>query len=151
MEIIELVLIIAGIAAFLIGIVAVIQKCAQFFRKKYGFSVWSGALLVVLGTVLIGYDITHYAGQKNILLMAGGILFILTMIQDIRLAKWMGITAFIFQGLLALFFILLVALAVLAYIVKGFTKRGNAVLDHITGTTRDFREGIMQLPAFLGI
>ena len=151
MEIVELVLIIAGLAAILIGLVVVIQKCAHFFKQKYGFSVWSGVLLVVLGIVLIGLDIAHYAGDNYYLLIAGGLLFVLTIVQDIRFAKWMGITAFIFQGFLALVFIFLVALAVLAYIVKVFTKRNNAVLDYITGTTRDFREGIMQLPAFLRI
>lgn len=151
MEMLELVLIIAGLAAFLIGVVVVVKRCAQFFRQKYGFSVWSGVLLVVLGIVLIGYDIAHYSGENYILFIVGGLLFALTIVQDIRFAKWMGITAFLFQGFLAIVFIFLVVLAVLSYILKAFTKRNNAVLDYITGTTRDFREGIMLLPAFLRV
>ena len=149
MEVLELILIIAGIIALIIGIVAVIQNCVKFFRQKYGFSVWSGVLFLIFGIVIVGYDITHYMAENMVLLIVGGLLFLLTLIQDIRLAKWMGICAFILQMFLSLVFIALIALAVFAFIIKTITKRSNAVIDYLTGTTRDFREGIMMLPQFL--
>ena len=141
MEVLELILIIAGIIALIIGFVPVTTVHAE--------GVWSGVLFLIFGIVIVGYDITHYMAENMVLLIVGGLLFLLTLIQDIRLAKWMGICAFILQMFLSLVFIALIALAVFAFIIKTITKRSNAVMDYLTGTTRDFREGIMMLPQFL--
>lgn len=61
MEIIELLLIIVGCLALVVAIATAIIKVSSFYRTQFGFSVWSGVLLLFLAFVLM---LIYYGGEK---------------------------------------------------------------------------------------
>ena len=61
MEIIELLLIIVGCLALVVVIATAIIKVSSFYRTQFGFSVWSGVLLLFLAFVLM---LIYYGGEK---------------------------------------------------------------------------------------
>lgn len=88
MEIIDLFLVIAGCLALIVAIAAAIIKVSSFYRTQFGFSVWTGVLLLFLAFVFM---LTYYGGEKpqSILLpiLSAG-LCILTIVRNIYLAGW---------------------------------------------------------------
>lgn len=149
MELIELILIVAGVITAIIAFTVAIAKVTAYFKNKFGFSIWSGVLFTEFAVILAGLDVTHYGGTSILLGIISLGLLLLTFVQDIRLAKTMGLLAFLIQIVMSLIFILIVALAVIGYILKLISKRNNALLDLATGTTKEFRDGIFGVASFL--
>lgn len=149
MDLLRLILIVAAIITAVIALVAVIKKITEYYKRKYGFSVWSGVLFLEFALILAGFDVVEYDAGNAVLWGICILLLCFTLIQDIRLAKAMGLLAFIFQFIMSAAFLLIIAIAVVGYILKLITKRTNAILDVVTGTTKEFRDGIMSLADFL--
>ena len=146
MEIAELLLIIAGCLALVAAIAAAIIKVSSFYRTQFGFSVWSGVLLLFLAFVLM---LIYYGGEKpqSILLpiLSAG-LCAFTIVRNICLAGWgYGCLGMLFQGVmtLLLFFVVIIAIA-------GLLARGTNRMSGIcSGVSQEIRYAIILLPVFI--
>lgn len=102
MELAELLLIILGLLFIIFISIATIVRISSFYRNKYGFSVWSGVIVLlpvlILSATAYGSDIVN-----TMLVIAGVILIGYAIVQDIRLAgPFYGTLAFLFQVLMTL-------------------------------------------------
>lgn len=61
MEIIELTLAIVGCLILVVAVSAAIIKISSFYRTQFGFSVWSGVLLLFLAFILM---LAYYGNKK---------------------------------------------------------------------------------------
>ena len=141
MEIAELLLIIAGCLALVAAIAAAIIKVSSFYRTQFGFSVWSGVLLLFLAFVLM---LIYYGGEKpqSILLpiLSAG-LCAFTIVRNICLAGWgYGCLGMLFQGVmtLLLFFVVIIAI-----------RGTNRMLGICSGVSQEIRYAIILLPVFI--
>lgn len=121
MELLTVAAIIAGIIAAILGLIAIIKKISEFYKRRFQFSIWSGVLLLVLSLAFLAI-----AGSDNIqdstvyiLITLAALLVIATIFNDIRLAKigW-GLIALSIQIVLAVCFVFLVFFALIAYVIK---------------------------------
>lgn len=149
MDLLRLILIVAAIITAVITLIAVIKKITAYYKRKYGFSIWSGVLFLEMALIFAGFDVVEYNAGSIVLWVICILLLCFTLIQDIRLAKAMGVPAFAFQIIMSATFLVIIAIAVVGYIWKVITKRTNAILNIVTGTTKEFRDGIMSLADFL--
>ena len=67
MELIELILIVAGVITVIIAFTVAIAKVTAYFKNKFGFSIWSGVLFTEFAVILAGLDVTHYGGTSILL------------------------------------------------------------------------------------
>ena len=81
-------LIVVGCLALVVAIATAIIKVSSFYRTQFGFSVWSGVLLLFLAMVLM---LIYYGGEKpqSILLpiLSAG-LCAFTIVRNICLVGW---------------------------------------------------------------
>ena len=155
MEIIELLLIIVGCLALVVAIATAIIKVSSFYRTQFGFSVWSGVLLLFLAFVLM---LIYYGGEKpqSILLpiLSAG-LCAFTIVRNICLAGWgYGCLGMLFQGVmtLLLFFVLLffvVIIAIAGLLARATTRGTNRMSGICSGVSQEIRYAIILLPVFI--
>lgn len=125
MEFLAIVAIIAIVVVGAIATIAALAKVTAFYKRRFGFSVWSGVLLFVLALSLSVIAIATNLGTQVqfILLTLSAFLVLLTGYNDIRLAGggW-GVVALCLQTLFSLGFILVVAVALISFVLKRVFK-----------------------------
>ena len=147
MEIAELLLIIAGCLAL---VAAAIIKVSSFYRTQFGFSVWSGVLLMFLAFVLM---LIYYGGEKppSILLpiLSAG-LCAFTIVRNICLAGWgYGCLGMLFQGVMTLLLFFVVIIAIAGLLARATTRGTNRMSGICSGVSQEIRYAIILLPVFI--
>ena len=136
MELLTLAAIIAGIIAAIIGLIVVIKKISAFYKQRFNFSIWSGALLLVGALALLLASTSDGVSRQAMYIMTGisAILAILTIYNDIRLAgfAW-GSLAVILQIIFSLSFIFLIFFALVGFVMKKLFNIHSSLLTSIFG------------------
>lgn len=150
MEIIELLLIIVGCLALVVAIATAIIKVSSFYRTQFGFSVWSGVLLLFLAFVLM---LIYYGGEKpqSILLpiLSAG-LCAFTIVRNICLTGWgYGCLGMLFQGVMTLLLFFVVIIAIAGLLARATTRGTNRMSGICSGVSQEIRYAIILLPVFI--
>lgn len=136
MEFLTIVAIIAVVVVGAIAAIAAIAKVTAFYKQRFSFSIWSGVLLFVLALSLSVIAIATDIGTQGqfILLTLSAFLVLLTGYNDIRLAGggW-GVVALCLQMLFSLGFILVVAVALIMFVLKKLFRIHSKLLASIFG------------------
>ena len=150
MEIVELLLIIAGCLALVVAIAAAIIKVSSFYRTQFGFSVWSGTLLLFLAFILI----LIYSGSEspqNVIMpvLAVGIC-VLTFARNIYLAGWgYGFLGILFQGIMTLLLFFIVIIAIAGALARATTRGTSRISGLCSGESEEIHYAIILLPIFI--
>lgn len=143
MKIVEVLLFMAVAIAVIAIFASIIKSISSYYKQRFGYSIWTGVFVLILAFSLAGIDCTHYYSNNILLFSIAGALGLLTMIQDIRLSGiGMGILGFLFQIIMAVIFVLVLAGLMIGFILKAITKRRNVVFKDLLGITSEFREGL---------
>ena len=117
---------ILGMVALILVMATVVRRISAFYRSRYNFSIWSGVIVIVLSYALSGYCYARYEKISLPIIAVSIVLLLITGILNIRLAGvGLGLLAFFVEAVLAVFFALIVFLALLLWIVRLFRGRGN--------------------------
>ena len=136
MELMECLLIIVGAIIVLFLLVAIVLRITAYYRQRFNMSVWPGMLMLALAVVMLVYSIYHYRYFYMPIVIAAGILLLITCILDMAHAGFgMGLLALIFQTVLAAAFILVIIIAIILMVVRSLRKGDDLVLDAVTGTS----------------
>lgn len=154
MELLTLVAVIAIIIIVIIGAISGIKKISAFYKQRFRFSLWSGVLLLVLASsFIILANTADIANRTRYILIAISIILIfLTGFNDIRLAgiSW-GLLAAGLQILFSFCFVVLIALAVIGFVMKKVLNIHNSVLNSIFGGHLSLRNELLLLGYFLHV
>lgn len=152
MEFLTIVAIIAIVVVGAIAAIAAIAKVTAFFKQRFSFSIWSGVLLFVLALSLSVIAIATDIGTQGqfILLTLSAFLVLLTGYNDIRLAGggW-GVVALCLQMLFSLGFILVVAVALVMFVLKKIFKMHSTLFSSIFGNEFNIKSELLLLALFL--
>lgn len=132
MELMEVIVIITAIIAASIGAIYIIAKIANFYKLRFGFSIFSGVILMILSITLLYFSAKKQTSSSLFLQVASGCLAVFTLVRDIQLAKFAyGIIAFLIHFVLAVFSFVIVAFVFAAYIIKKLTNNHNRLYSRI--------------------
>jgi len=150
MEVIGFLLILATLVAGVAITITAITKVSAFYREQYGFSIWSGVLLLICALILVALSGSSDVMGSYFSSIIACLISIYTLIQDVRLSGFKyGILGFLFQIAMTffLFIILLMDIAILIgkYIVRGTRRMTNTLGD----TTQEIRYAIVLFPIFI--
>ena len=152
MEFLTIVAIIAIVVVGAIAAIVAIAKVTAFYKQRFTFSIWSGVLLFVLALSLSVIAISTDLGTQGqiILLTLSAFLVLLTGYNDIRLAGggW-GVIALCLQMLFSLGFILVVAVAIIMFVLKKVFKMPSTLFSSIFGNEFNIRSELLLLALFL--
>lgn len=137
-----LLILIGAIAAALLTVTAV-RRISAYYRNRHNMSVWAGVFMLAVAAVLTAYSIYHYKGTNIMLFIIAGILLLLTAALDIHHAGIvMGLLALLFQIVLAAVFIAVIVVAIIYSVIRAIRRGDDFILDAVTGTTSEFRNGV---------
>ena len=143
MGLVEYLLIAIGAIAVAFLMVTVVRRISAYYRQRHNMSVWAGVFMLAIAAVLVAFSIYHYQDVYVPLLVAAGVLLLLTGFLDMRHAGvGMGLLALLFQLVLAGAFIAVIVVAVILYVIRALRRGDDLVLDAVTGTTSGFRNGV---------
>ena len=143
MGLVEYLLIAIGAIAVAFLMVTVVRRISAYYRQRHNMSVWAGVFMLAIAAVLVAFSIYHYKDVNVPLLVAAGVLLLLTGFLDMRHAGvGMGLLALLFQLVLAGAFIAVIVVAVILYVIRALRRGDDLVLDAVTGTTSGFRNGV---------
>lgn len=150
MEIAELLLIIVGCLALVAAIVAAIIKVSSFYRTQFGFSVWSGVLLMFLAFILILIYSASENPQSILLPILSAGLCAFTIVRNICLAGWgYGCLGMLFQGVMTLLLFFVVIIAIAGLLARATTRGTNRMSGICSGVSQEIRYAIILLPVFI--
>ena len=70
MELMEVIVIITAIIAASIGVIYIIAKIANFYKLRFGFSIFSGVILMILSITLLYFSAKkqtrHYEVKRRV-------------------------------------------------------------------------------------
>lgn len=139
----EYLLIAVGAIAVAFLMITIVRRISAYYRHQHNMSVWAGVFMLSIVAAMVAYSILHYDSANIPLLVAAGVLFLITGFLDIRHAGIsMGVLALLFQIVLAAAFIAVVVVAIVYFIVRAIRRGDDLVIDAVTGTTSGFRAGI---------
>lgn len=152
MELLTLAAIIVVMIAIIAGTIAVLKSVTAFYRQRFQFSIWSGALLFVLALSLIVIS-GSTGGQEPsmyVLVTVSTILAVLTIYNDIRLAGFgWGALAVGLQILLSFCLMFIVMFAVIAYIARSVFNVRASLFSPVLGVGIGTRGELLLLMHFL--
>lgn len=152
MEIVEIFLFIVAALAIVAILASTIKKISSYYKQRFDYSIWSGVFILILSFSLIGIDLTLYYGENIPLFIVAGLLILITFVQDLRLSGLtFGFAGILFQLLMAVIFVFILAGLFLGLLIKVITKRSSKALNTLLGTTTDFWDGVLALPAFFSM
>ena len=132
MELIEVIIIITAVVAASIGVIYIITRIASYYKRHFGFSIFSGVILVILSIALLYFSTTRQTSSSLFLRVVSVGLAVFTLVRDIQLAKFSyGICAFFIQIILAVLSFVIVAFVFAALIIKKLTNNHNRWYSHI--------------------
>ena len=150
MELIEFLLIIIGCLTLGIAIAAAVIKVSLFYRSRFGFSVWSGVLLLFLAFILMLVYSGGEAPHNMILPILSVGLCILTLARNIHLAgRGYGFLGMLFQGIMTFLFFLMVIIAIAGLLARVTTHRIGKISGRCSGISREIYYAIILLPVFV--
>lgn len=150
MEIVELLLIIVGCLALVVAIAAAIIKVSSFYRTQFGFSVWSGVLLMFLAFILILIYSASENPQNIILPVISAGLCILTFARNTYLAGWgYGFLGMLFQSIMTLLLLFVGIIAIAGALARATTRGTNRISGLCSGVTQEIHYAIILLPVFI--
>lgn len=150
MEIAELLLIIVGCLALVAAIVAAIIKVSSFYRTQFGFSVWSGVLLMFLAFILILIYSASENPQSILLPILSAGLCAFTIVRNICLAGWgYGCLGMLFQVVMTLLLFFVVIIAIAGLLARATTRGTNRMSGICSGVSQEIRYAIILLPVFI--
>lgn len=135
MGLMEYILIGIGIIAALFAVGNLIIRVSVYYRQRFNMSVWAGVFTLVIAGVISTYAVIHY-DKPNLLLIAIAIIIaVLVAFLDIRHAgAGMGITALLFQIVMAGLFVFLLLVLTLRFVINTAThRRGRQILAFAGG------------------
>jgi hypothetical protein len=143
MGLMEYLLIAVGAIAVAFLMITVVRRISAYYRQRYNMSVWAGVFMLAIAAILVVYSIYHYDNVNVPLIIAAGVLLLLTGFLDMRHAGiGMGILALLFQLVLAAAFIAVIVVAIIYFVIRALRRGDDLVLDAVTGTTSGFRNGV---------
>ena len=134
MGLMEYILIGIGIIAALFAAGNLIIRVSVYYRQRFNMSVCAGVFTLVIAGVIGTYAVIHY-DKPNLLLMAAIVIAVLVAFLDIRHAgAGMGITALLFQIVMAGVFVFLLLVLALRFVINTTThRRGRQILAFAGG------------------
>lgn len=152
MEWLTIVAIIVVLTAGTIAAIVAIAKVSAFYKQCFGFSIWSGVLLfvVALSLAVVAIVVNLDIQVQFILLTISVLLVLLTGYNDIRLAGsgW-GVVSLGLQILFSLGFILVVAVALILFVLKKIFNLHSSLLKSIFENGFSIRNELLLLALFL--
>lgn len=143
MGLMEYLLIAVGAIAVAFLMITVVRRISAYYRQRYNMSVWAGVFMLAIAAILVVYSIYHYDNVNVPLIIAAGVLLLLTGFLDMRHAGiGMGSLALLFQLVLAAAFIVVIVVAIIYFVIRALRRGDDLVLDAVTGTTSGFRNGV---------
>ena len=152
MEIFELLLIVLGLFAVLVISINLITKVAVYYRTRFGFSIWSGVLILFVALSLFAL-IENDSSNKHVLLSFLSIaLVVLCLVQDIRLSGVSyGLLGFVFQIAMTLVALFLLILLLACFLGRIITRQTRKMSNSLFGVTEEIRYAIILFPVFVRI
>ncbi|MCM1104461.1 MAG: hypothetical protein NC409_10190 [Clostridium sp.] len=143
MGLIEFLLIAVGVIAAAFLMVIIVRRISAYYRQRHNMSVWAGVFTLVLAIVAGEFAVYHYERVNVLLIIAAGLLVLLTVFLDTHHAGvGMGLLALLFQMFLAVTFIIVIIAAIIYFVIRSIRRGNDMVLDAVTGTTSEFRNGV---------
>ena len=147
MVFLELLLLFASVIIVFFALLSIVLYISNFYRDRYGFSVWSGILILFFSFVIF---LIYSASHDGILIAVPVILCVYTFIQDIRLSGWLhGILAFLFQTIITLFLVFIIIILISHMIIQMLTKRTLNSRKPYTQVFHEIHYGIILFPVFI--
>ncbi len=124
MESMEIVILLTALLAITVGTVWAVIKCAKFYKQRFGFSVFSGVIIMILVFVLLYYNMKDYNGKNLLMIILAFCATAFVVIRDIQLAKVSyGLGAFAIQTILALLSFFFIAVLLGLFLIRQFSRR----------------------------
>lgn len=150
MEIIELLLVVVVCLALVVAIAAAVIKVSSFYRTQFGFSVWSGVLLLFLAFVLMLIYYGDEEPQSILLPIFSAGLCVFTIVRNIYLAGWgYGCLGMLFQGVMTLLLFFVAIIAIAGFLARATTRGTNKMSGICSGVSQEIRYAIILLPVFI--
>ena len=132
MELMEVIVIITAIIAASIGVIYIIARIASFYKQRFGFSIFSGIILMILSFALLYFSATKHTSSSLFLQIASAGIAVFTLVRDVQLAKFAyGICAFFIHVVLAVLSFIIVAFLLAAIIIKRLTNNHSRLYSRI--------------------
>ena len=126
MELVEVIVMITAVIAAAIGVIYIITRITSFYKQRFGFSIFSGVILMVLSISLLYFSTTKQTSASIFLRVVSACLAIFTFVRDVQLARFVyGICAFIIHVVLAVLSFVIVAFVFAALIIRKLTNSHN--------------------------
>lgn len=152
MAFVELLLIFLGLIAAFAASISIITNISSFFRNKYGFSIWSGVLILFIAFMLILVSTSSSVSGNSVLVVLSLIICVFTIIQDVRLAGFAyGLLGFIFQSVMTLLLFLIIIFAISVAIARAVTRSTRFMTGRYAGVFQEVRYAIILFPVFIRI
>ena len=132
MGLIEIIVIMTAVVAASIGVIYIITRIASFYKQRFGFSIFSGVILMILSFALLYFSAMKQTSSSVFLQVVSAGLAVFTLVRDIQLAKLAyGVFAFFIHIVLAILSFVIVAFAFTALIIKKLTNSHNRLYSRI--------------------
>ena len=152
MAFVELLLIILGLIAAFAASISIITNISSYYRNKYGFSIWSGVLILFLAFILILMSTSSSFSGNSAFVVFSALICVFTIIQDIRLAGFSyGLLGFLFQSVMTLLLFLIIIFVIAVAIARAVTRSTRLITGRYAGVFQEVRYAIILFPVFIRI
>ena len=146
----EIIVIITAAISMCIGCAYLIAKIAGFYKRRFGFSIFSGVITMILAFSFLYFSAARSTASIPYSIIAL-VLTLFTIIRDIQLAKvWYGILAFLIHCSFAILSFVIVAFVLAVIIAKKLTNSHSRLYRKIiTPSVRECLRGNLLMRYFL--
>ena len=150
MEVINYLLILAALVAVVAFTITAITKVSAFYRGQYGFSIWSGVLLLICALVLVVLSDSADVAGNYFCSISACLINLYTLIRDVRLSglKY-GILGYLFQIITTLFLFIILLMDIAIMIGKRIVRGTRRMTTTLGDTTLEIRYAIVLFPIFI--
>jgi len=153
MEIIVLLLIVLGIVAGLIASISIITNISKYYRTRFGFSVWSGVLILFLACILLLFSTySNSANNRAMLAVISSILCLFTFFRDVRLSGGTyGFLGFLFQAVMTFLMFFVIILILAGILARAIARSARQLTGTYYNTLQEVHYAIILFPVFIRI
>lgn len=148
----ELLIILLCLFAGFIASVSIITKISIHYRTHYGFSIWSGVIILLVAfVILLMCNFQSNEGSIFSFVLSGG-LCLFTLAQDIRLCGWLyGMLGMAFQIIMTMLIFVFVLIIIARIIARMIFRRTRSSPTSFYNAAQELQYAIILFPVFIRI